>query len=472
MIHGALRRGAAAARCGASARRAAARDRCAPAQEGAGQAAPLPAARVPGTLRRSVASLPSSFTLSVHVPRILASRGLGRSTWRAEGAPLMPARRSRGDGGLSWDASRQRWVASVTVGYTPSGRRIVKRGRGRTKTEAQRKLREIIRDYEDGQVIDGHGFTVAQAVRDWLQFGLSGRDEDTIVKCTILANTHVIPALGARKLRELSADDIDHWLADIAQILSTRSLREVRSVLKRAITRAQARDKVKRNVVLLCDVPQGRQGRPSKSLTFGQAEALLAAAENTSLHAYIVVSLLTGARTEELRPLTWPHVHLDADQPTIMVWRSVRAGGETKTKKSRRTLALPQRCVDVLREHRDQQEQTKKAAGTRWQDNDLVFPSRVGTPADASHVRRSFRKVTEAAGLNPADWTPRELRHSFVSLLSDAGVPIEQISRLVGHSGTTTTETIYRKQIRPVITEGAEVMDRLFPGAGETTPDA
>jgi integrase len=47
-----------------------------------------------------------------------------------------------------------------------------------------------------------------------------------------------------------------------------------------------------------------------------------------------------------------------------------------------------------------------------------------------------------------------QLRYSFVSLLSDAGVPIEQISRLVGHSGTTTTETVYRKQIRPVITDG------------------
>ena len=93
----------------------------------------------------------------------------------------------------------------------------------------------------------------------------------------------------------------------------------------------------------------------------------------------------------------------------------------------------------------------RKQVGDKWQDNDLVFPSRVGTSADASHVRRAFRKVTGAAGLNPADWSPRELRHSFVSLLSDAGVPIEQISRLVGHSGTTTTETIYRKQIRPVI---------------------
>jgi len=388
----------------------------------------------------------------------------------------MATRRSRGDGGLSWDETRQRWVASLTVGYTPAGKRIVKRGRGRTKTEAQRKLREIIRDYEDGQIIGGHGYTVAQAVREWLEFGLSGRDEDTIKKCTILANTHVIPALGARKLRDLSADDVDRWLADKAGTLSTRTLREVFSVLKRAITRAQARDKVKRNVALLCDIPQGRPGRPSKSLTMDEAAALLTAAESTPLHAYIVVSLLTGARTEELRPLTWSHVELEAEPPYIMVWRSVRAGGDTKTRKSRRTLALPERCVDVLREHRLRQEQIRKQAGDKWHDNDLVFASQVGTSADASHVRRSFRRITEAAGLNPADWTPRELRHSFVSLLSDAGVPIEQISRLVGHSGTTTTETIYRKQIRPVLTEGAEVMDRLFPRdspeTGEGLPDA
>jgi integrase len=187
-----------------------------------------------------------------------------------------------------------------------------------------------------------------------------------------------------------------------------------------------------------------------------------------------VLSLLIGARTEELRALTWSLVDMDgtpasagtpAMPPSIMVWRSVRAGGDTKTKRSRRTLALPQRCVDALREHWTRQDGLKRQAGSRWQDNDLVFPSRVGTPWDASHVRREFRKVVEAAGLDPWAWTPRELRHSFVSLMSDAGVPVEQIARLVGHSGTATTEAVYRKQIRPVLIEGAGAMDRIFPAA-------
>lgn len=374
----------------------------------------------------------------------------------------MTERRSRGDGGLHWDETRQRWIASVTVGHTPAGKRIVKKASGRTKTEALKKLKQIIRDYEDGLLVSSKGYTLADAVRNWLEFGLSGRSSGTVDKCTILASTHIIPALGARKLVDLTADDVDRWLADKAKKLSTRTLRELRSILVRAISRAQARDKVKRNVALLCEVPKGKEGRPSKSLTLDQAEAILKASEGTALHAYIVLSLLLGARTEELRALTWSHVDLDGTPPSIMVWRSVREGGDTKTRKSRRTLAMPRRCADALKLHCERQDVAKRAAGDSWQDNGLVFASKLGTELDAHNVRRSFRAVLKKAGLNAKEWTPREMRHSFVSLLSDSGVPLENISRLVGHRNTSVTETVYRKQLRPVLLEGAEAMDVIF----------
>jgi delta 1-pyrroline-5-carboxylate dehydrogenase len=86
---------------------------------------------------------------------------------------------------------------------------------------------------------------------------------------------------------------------------------------------------------------------------------------------------------------------------------------------------------------------------------------------DAANVRRDLRRALRlVATLNPADWTPRELRHSFVSLLSDAGVSLEDISRLVGHTGTNVTELVYRHQIRPVIQTGATITDRLFGQGG------
>jgi integrase len=119
---------------------------------------------------------------------------------------------------------------------------------------------------------------------------------------------------------------------------------------------------------------------------------------------------------------------------------------------------MPQRCVEALTTVWD-----GRTCGhaDRAECDRLVFVTRNGTPLDAHNVRRDFRKVAEAAGLAAGEWTPRELRHSFLSLLSDDGMPIEHIARLVGHTSTTVTETVYRHQIRPVIVLGTEAMDRI-----------
>lgn len=382
----------------------------------------------------------------------------------------MTARRAKGDGGLHWDAKRQRWIATVTVGYDGRGKRVVKRGSGRTKTAAKAKLREVLRDHADGLALGDDGYTVRQAVEDWLTYGLSGRDAATRAANRSLAANHIIPLLGARKLRDLTAREVDEWLMGLSASLSTRTLRGVRACLDRAVRRAMARDKVKRNVVELCTVPTGAAGRRSKALTVQQAQDVLTMTRGARMHNYIVVSLLTGARTEELRALIWEHVYLegipDATPPVppfVEVWRSVRVGGDTKTRKSRRTLALPALAVEALRRQRVEQAAERLDAGERWTDLGLVFPSRVGTAMNKDNARREFRLALAAVpALDPEDWTPRELRHSFVSLLSDSGVPLEEISRLVGHSGTSVTELVYRHQIRPVVQTGAKAMDALF----------
>jgi integrase len=182
---------------------------------------------------------------------------------------------------------------------------------------------------------------------------------------------------------------------------------------------------------------------------------------------------------EELRALNWEEVDLEGKPkakppipPSIFVLRSVREGGATKTRKSRRRLAMPLRCVEVLRAHQERQKVDQEKAGKRWKEHGLVFASTVGTEQNPRNVSRMFREVLDAAGMVGKDWTPREMRHSFVSLLSDSGVPLENISRLVGHSGTAVTEAVYRQQIRPVMEEGATAMDRIFADEHQAAPAA
>jgi len=389
-------------------------------------------------------------------------------------------RRGFGEDGIYLDAARNRYMGAVSLGYGPDGKRIRRKVSGKTKQEVRAKLQALHQEVNAG-VRSSSTYTVREAVDDWLREGLDGTSERTRTLYEGLLEP-VLEMVGARPLRNLTAADVRSALGQLVTRYSTRSLQITRNSLERAIRHAEADDLVGRNVAALVKPPRGRSGRPSKSFALKQAKALLATAESTRWHAYVALSLLVGIRTEEARALRWDHVvswvddsagwqpvtmaGFDAartgdDRYAIYVWRSERHGGDTKTERSRRTLALPQRCVEALRQHMKQQERDRLRAGELWQEHGLVFASRVGTPLTANNVIRAFRIITKKAGLGE-DWTPREMRHTFVSVLSANGVPVESIALLAGHDRTATTESVYRHEIRPALTQGAEVMDKIF----------
>ena len=116
------------------------------------------------------------------------------------------------------------------------------------------------------------------------------------------------------------------------------------------------------------------------------------------------------------------------------MWRLVRVDGDTKTKKSRRTLALPLRCVEALHQHQRRQQRDRERTGKRWHETGLVFTTSLGTALDAANVRRTFRRVVRA--------------------------------------DTRVTEAVYRHQLRPVLLAGTVAMDRIFQPAPPRHSDA
>jgi integrase len=364
---------------------------------------------------------------------------------------------------------------AVDVGMGADRQRLKRRGR--TKEIVKDKLKKAVAELEAG-IETSDDYTVEQAVRDWLARGTKGLSAKTINDYTSLAESNLIPFIGAKKLKGLTADNVEDWLEARAPHLTTRTMQAIHSILRRTIRRAQARDRVMRNVATLVDTPEGKKdGRPSKAMTLDQAMSVMESAQQDPLHAYVVLSFMTGVRTEEARALRWSHVVAWVPQVgewrpvtevgfrhekfAVYVWRSVREDGDTKTEKSRRTLEIPDDVARALKEHHAHQAAQRLEAGQAWHDTDLVFCTSVGTALDAANVRRSFRRITKAAGLGDS-WTPRELRHSFVSIMSDNGVPIEQIADLVGHRTTIVTQKVYRHQLKPVISTGATAMNAIF----------
>ena len=138
----------------------------------------------------------------------------------------MTTRRSRGESSLFWHKGRRRQIS------------------GKTKTEAKAKLLHARRDRADGLPEESRTYTVGDAVESWLAFGLAGKAPSTISNRRIQAELHILPTLGPRRLSDLTTCEVDRWLQEQTELLSTDSIKRLLSILRRLIARAQAQDLV------------------------------------------------------------------------------------------------------------------------------------------------------------------------------------------------------------------------------------
>lgn len=160
----------------------------------------------------------------------------------------------------------------MSLGFGPGGKRLPTAVSGRTKTEARERLRAL-REELDAGITPKAAYTVADALAQ----GFAGRLEKTITMNRYTLRP-VVDALGRRPLRKLTAADVRAALDTMAARRSTRTVGLAHNALERAIRHAEASDLVRRDVASLVRPPQGRSGRPSRSLTVDQAAALLNAA--------------------------------------------------------------------------------------------------------------------------------------------------------------------------------------------------
>jgi hypothetical protein len=173
----------------------------------------------------------------------------------------------------------------VSLGFDADGKRIRKKVSGQTKAEVKDKLKALHSELDAG-IRTTAAYTVEKAVADWLDEGLPGRAAKT-VEVNRDSLRPLLAVIGTVPLRDLTVQDVRTALKKMSATHATRTLQKAHNCLTRALRHAEGQDLVRRNVSALVDTPRGREGRPSQSLTLGQASALLEAAEESRLHAFI-----------------------------------------------------------------------------------------------------------------------------------------------------------------------------------------
>ena len=135
---------------------------------------------------------------------------------------------ARGEDAIYFDAAKNRYVGSVSLGYGPDGKRIRRKVFGKTKQEVRDRLKALHQELDAG-VRSSSTYTVREAVDDWLREGLDGTSERTRTLYEGLLGP-LLEVIGARPLRDLSAGDVRSALGKLAARYSTRSLQITRQL--------------------------------------------------------------------------------------------------------------------------------------------------------------------------------------------------------------------------------------------------
>jgi integrase len=387
----------------------------------------------------------------------------------------MTARRrgTKGEGTVYYDKTARRWAAVVTVKDPDTGRSRRVKLTARDRAGAVRLRRQLVAERDATGRLAPKDMTVGRLLDDFLARPPASWKSATTVRVNTDLAHRLRAGLGTILLSKLEPGDVDeHLRRQAAAGLARRTVRDQLNLLCRAVRRAQRRGLVAVNAAAIADMPGGASTRVSESMTVEQVNRLLSAGLDPLWRAWLATALMCGLRPGETGALSWADI---GDDGVLHVRHSLhdspggQVPGPLKTESSRRSLDMPQEVTDALTAWRAEQLTQELAAGRLWQGTGLVFTDGYGRPLNRQRLNRGFRAACKAAGVARPDGTafqPRECRHTFVSVLSASGVPIERISHAVGHINSGVTRSVYLRQISGTVSEAARVWDQIrAPGA-------
>lgn len=360
-------------------------------------------------------------------------------------------RRPRHGQGSLYRCDDGHWEGSIVVGRTADGRPRRRKVKAATRAAAAARLDQLRAELGAGANHRDGNLTVAAWLDRWLATLPGTVSVGTERNYADVVDRYVKPRLGHLRLVNLAPDDVQRMVDDLRAQYSANTTRLARSVLRRALRVAEARELVARNVAALVDGPKVAGTVEGRTMSPDQAARLLDVAAGDRLGAAVVVALVTGLRPGELLGLRWVDVDLGAGVLTVSGALKRRAGGARwdplpKTRQSRRRIGVPASVVDTLSQHRRAQAAERLLLGAEWGANGwaeigLVFTTALGTALDDANYRHHLARLCRRAGIG--EWHPHELRHSAASLALAAGADLKVVSELLGHTSIRITADTY-----------------------------
>lgn len=357
-----------------------------------------------------------------------------------------------------------------------------------TLAEAKTWRDEIVNRHRNGQV-GNLKLTVGDYLTTWLATKeANGLKPSTVKGYREHIEVHLTPGIGTIKLTDLRPSHLNALYAKLRKErkISAATVVRINATLKSALTSAERSGEVSRNVAKLIEPPKDaatttassdvdselaeEMGSELQIWTPKEYGAFLTAATDELLLPLFSLAAITGLRRGELVALRWQDVDLDGRflivrKNAVVVGKLGVIVGTPKTKASRnRRVDLDPTTVALLRMCKKSEARNRLAAGSAWAESGRVFTDEFGAMFHPQRVSRTFDRITRRAympgrieGLLPIspdisidiDRTPirvvrfHDLRHFAASVMIAAGIGLEIVSKILGHSSIAITSRLY-----------------------------
>lgn len=369
--------------------------------------------------------------------------------------------RGHGEGSL-YKRKDGLWVAQVTI----QGKRLYKYSK--TQHEARSWLEEMRSQIKNGLSYTAARITLAQFLQEWLEAYQNSIRPKTFQQYKQIVDQYLAPELGRTKLKDLRPDHIQTFYGLLRERgKSERTLLLIHAILHRALNQAMRWGLISHNPAQVVIRPKLKR-REMTVLTAAQARDLLIQAKGSRLDTLLWIALTTGLREGEILGLKWSD--LNWSYRKLMVQRQLQRQkgrglvfAEPKSATGRRAITLSSDIISKLRGHRVVQAYERLFAGSRWRENDLIFPSLIGTPLDPRNLFRQYKELLEQAGLPNIRF--HDLRHTAATLMLQQHTHPKVVQERLGHSDISLTLNTYSHVLPDIQDEAAEKLSQvLLPG--------
>jgi integrase len=364
------------------------------------------------------------------------------------------AKRGNAQGSV-YQRENGRWTWQVTLGFDSAGKQKRRSGTASSKTEANKALAKVVADHSRGRLVLPDKITVGEWLERWLKDRKPSLADSTHSSYEWLIGKHITPWIGEHRLQALRPTDLRQYYSSLAskqdekgKLLSARTLRYIHGLIYSALKDALRLEIIERNIADVVRpevVGEDRNAKASKAWTAAETATFLEANKNDPLHPVFALILALGLRRGEALGLRWEHINLERRTlrvvETLVTVRGRVYSSKPKTRKSRRTLRLPEGIVTMLKTHKATLEATLAKLGIQ-PTGDWVFTTVAGTPIHPDNLDRSLKRLATHANVRII--RIHDLRHTYTSLARRQGVALEIISEKLGHSRPSFTADVYR----------------------------